>query len=684
MAGERLCKFNFNFNILDSTGNVTLISDTPIDTSFSFLRLTEQQNKGIVGVVHYPTPPIDNPKRNVTIAVWLRPNGAISTNTTVLYLDSLKGVSNGMTVDFISYRFRRTAATLVVEKFYIGAWEEIAVLGFDYTDPAFFSFNLVSLVVQDGADGVNELVYFNDTLVGQSASTYAFEETLDCGFNIGGVGTDSPDCMVDIEQFEVFYHALSQAEINDVYLAGFDAAKAADPVFNPAGGVVPAGSTITLSSPEGFNIKWLWDAEADNAQLYTTPIPARQGTLYAYCTDPNMQFEDSNTVSKSYLINFVGGIRKMLILGRNTIIGWKPTADTEFTVAAAGVTAPSIAAGNLCKIVSVGNTNFKAIGADSNDVGVIFRASGAGVGSGTVDTLTEDSAVYTRPFITSFGLDLTMENLKSEAFLGNRYDDSSVNTVRKVEGSMTVEASLTSLTDMVNYLAANEQQAVDTLDFNKLFITGYTAGTTDVASYSLHRYKECAIDSFTLNIAKKAFITMEVGLVGKDVTVINTTVAGTEFDDSKAAFAALDAGPRLTSFSATDITFVRGATSIPLVGFLNSLKLTINNNIDKDNYQINQKTLRTPQFMSSTATVTMECEFDADTYSNMVADLKNDASAMKVEITLNDGTAEKTLTIYEVKPTDVKGPWSTKDKITLNITADVLWDTSVSKLIDLV
>ena len=51
------------------------------------------------------------------------------------------------------------------------------------------------------------------------------------------------------------------------------------------------------------------------------------------------------------------------------------------------VTAPDIAAGVTCTIESVGTTNFVAIGASSNTVGVTFTATGAGTGTGTVNNL---------------------------------------------------------------------------------------------------------------------------------------------------------------------------------------------------------------------------------------------------------------------------------------------------------
>jgi len=50
-----------------------------------------------------------------------------------------------------------------------------------------------------------------------------------------------------------------------------------------------------------------------------------------------------------------------------------------------GVLATAIASGDDCVIASVGTTDFTAIGASANTVGIRFTATGAGTGDGTVD-----------------------------------------------------------------------------------------------------------------------------------------------------------------------------------------------------------------------------------------------------------------------------------------------------------
>ena len=61
----------------------------------------------------------------------------------------------------------------------------------------------------------------------------------------------------------------------------------------------------------------------------------------------------------------------------NTNTDWQLNEDTVAT---------SITAGEVCKIVSVGTTDFTAIGASSNTVGTVFTATGVGTGTGVVDS----------------------------------------------------------------------------------------------------------------------------------------------------------------------------------------------------------------------------------------------------------------------------------------------------------
>jgi hypothetical protein len=81
-----------------------------------------------------------------------------------------------------------------------------------------------------------------------------------------------------------------------------------------------------------------------------------------------------------------------------TLVGSSPTSTTIYYVKSLLklpkiIDAGSFVSGTVYTIVSVGNTNFVAIGASSNSEGVVFTATGTGSGTGTAsdDTLLEDT-----------------------------------------------------------------------------------------------------------------------------------------------------------------------------------------------------------------------------------------------------------------------------------------------------
>ena len=62
--------------------------------------------------------------------------------------------------------------------------------------------------------------------------------------------------------------------------------------------------------------------------------------------------------------------------------------------------ATTIVAGGTYQIVSVGSTNFIALGASSNTAGVIFRATGPGTGTGTVTTSIPNEILLNHAYVT--------------------------------------------------------------------------------------------------------------------------------------------------------------------------------------------------------------------------------------------------------------------------------------------
>jgi len=71
------------------------------------------------------------------------------------------------------------------------------------------------------------------------------------------------------------------------------------------------------------------------------------------------------------------------------------TATTAINALQTTITAGSFVVGQTYTIISVGTTNFIAIGASSNTIGVTFTATGVGSGTGTASQLAALNTAYT-------------------------------------------------------------------------------------------------------------------------------------------------------------------------------------------------------------------------------------------------------------------------------------------------
>jgi hypothetical protein len=111
--------------------------------------------------------------------------------------------------------------------------------------------------------------------------------------------------------------------------------------------------------------KWRMQAGAHKSSALSLTMADFRGPI---------SFQAQDSISAS-----CNGIRAVYLDPQNN---WQPAdAQPVYKI----VTAPNITAGTRCTILSVGTTNFTAIGASANTVGVTFTATGAGTGTGTVD-----------------------------------------------------------------------------------------------------------------------------------------------------------------------------------------------------------------------------------------------------------------------------------------------------------
>ena len=98
---------------------------------------------------------------------------------------------------------------------------------------------------------------------------------------------------------------------------------------------------------------------------------------------------------------------------------------TLVSVTANAISAGSFSIGKIYTIKTVGNTDFTAIGASSNTIGVTFTATGVGSGTGTVTNtktlkyaLTGSDETYTTPIVLPQALEFTLNANTEQAVIG--------------------------------------------------------------------------------------------------------------------------------------------------------------------------------------------------------------------------------------------------------------------------
>ena len=76
------------------------------------------------------------------------------------------------------------------------------------------------------------------------------------------------------------------------------------------------------------------------------------------------------------------------------------------------VAAGSFVTDSYYKITAVGTTDFTAVSANSSTVGEIFKATGAGSGTGTADLITKPKHIGTR--IRYHGAEIRIDHVRNE------------------------------------------------------------------------------------------------------------------------------------------------------------------------------------------------------------------------------------------------------------------------------
>lgn len=212
----------------------------------------------------------------------------------------------------------------------------------------------------------------------------------------------------------------------------------------------------------------------------TNPFDMVSGSSTVTVTDANGGYSNNNyvTFTGSTSNGGIALLGEYLLTSGGTANTYTVTAKSEAAITIAGnvtITAGSFVTGGSYTIKTVGTTNFTAIGASANTVGVAFIATGAGSGTGTVTPNT----VFTTQFQLANNVQVTFTTtgaLPTPYVVGTTYYV--VNT-----SGYTFSLSLTSSGSVIDS-AGSTQSGIHTVTA-KASSTAAAGGGTVRAAYQI-------------------------------------------------------------------------------------------------------------------------------------------------------------------------------------------------------
>jgi hypothetical protein len=163
--------------------------------------------------------------------------------------------------------------------------------------------------------------------------------------------------------------------------------------LDPTTGEPTAGET-TVKVAFSEDIKWDWDQSlfqvtnvdpSTDTFMVNEPIKWPTGSVVTLESTADIMPEPLLDYEKYYIIRPIIAANS-LIIGRQYIIQTEGTTDFAL-ICEPVITAGSFTIGQQYTIQSIGDTDFTLIGAESNTLGLVFAATGAGTGTGTATTL---------------------------------------------------------------------------------------------------------------------------------------------------------------------------------------------------------------------------------------------------------------------------------------------------------
>lgn len=241
------------------------------------------------------------------------------------------------------------------------------------------------------------------------------------------------------------------------------------------------------------------------------------------------------------------------------------------------VTAGDFVVGRFYEIVSVGTTDFTLIGAASNTVGVRFKATGVGSGTGTADAYFQLTVQVSEPgtatLSSSYSVDFTgiadaTDFVTQWLASGIPYTNASVTTDDAIQITHTEGGSII-LNDMITSGVGQGQSSL------VLTLAGFVAGTTDGVKY-YNGYSTTFTNVATSNTDGSGDdnLTITVGVSGFGTYTVNPTTFGAAGASYAVGDTATVVGTLLGGTSPANDLVVRisGITSSPAAGTVTSIQ----------------------------------------------------------------------------------------------------------------
>jgi hypothetical protein len=295
----------------------------------------------------------------------------------------------------------------------------------------------------------------------------------------------------------------------------------------------------------------------------------------------------------------------------------------------------------------------------------------------------EEATIFTKYLATSNSMNSEVESQQSEALTGQRFVTDEIVTSINCGGEIGLELTkdslvpilkLAGLTEKTEPIALTDDSGAATGEYLHSFTVdnNVTNSATIIKNLTDEDYYEkyigCKINSLDLSIAKKAYITASLNVLGLEDEILT--------GDPKASVTVselADVDKKLYAYG-TKITLGGAAYE----GIVDEFNLSLSNNFDDDDRGLNDIYRRDLTAQGSELTFDFQAKFDKTKYMQLKDMMKNNTyTDLKVE--LANGIV---VNLPKVKLTESSSPVDGPDKITLSINGSALYDASTATVME--